>query len=126
MEMEGMYDGKNQITKVLDRWRVPGQITEVPKAGYDMKNSTYFVEDGSYLRLKNISLSYAISSERLKRMGIQKIQPYFSASNLLTWTKYSGMDPEVNQWGGNGAIQGIDWGTYPHSRSFVVGVNLEF
>ncbi|MNU02663.1 hypothetical protein D3C72_2464400 [compost metagenome] len=59
-------------------------------------------------------------------MGIQKIQPYLSASNLLTWTKYSGMDPEVNQYGNSGRVQGIDWGTYPQSRSFVVGVNVEF
>lgn len=126
MEMEGMYDGKNQITKVLDRWKIPGQITDVPKAGYDMKNSSYFVEDGSYLRLKNISLGYNFQSDRLKRVGINKLQPYFSASNLLTLTRYTGMDPEVNQWGGNGAIQGIDWGTYPHSRSFVFGLNLVF
>ncbi|AIM38954.1 membrane protein [Sphingobacterium sp. ML3W] len=126
METEGMYDGRNQTSVVLDRWRVPGQITDVPKAGFDMKNSTYFIEDGSYLRLKNISLGYAIAPERLKRIGIQKIQPYLSASNLLTWTKYSGMDPEVNQYGNSGRIQGIDWGTYPQSRSFVIGVNVEF
>lgn len=126
MEMEGMYDGKNQITKVLDRWKIPGQITDVPKAGYDMKNSSYFIEDGSYLRLKNISLGYNFHSDRLKRLGINKLQPYFSASNLLTLTRYTGMDPEVNQWGGNGAVQGIDWGTYPHSRSFVFGLNLLF
>ncbi|UIR56033.1 TonB-dependent receptor [Sphingobacterium sp. SRCM116780] len=126
METEGMYDGRNQTTVVLDRWKVPGQITNVPKAGFDMKNSTYFVEDGSYLRVKNISLGYSIAPERLKHIGIQKIQPYFSASNLLTWTKYSGMDPEVNQYGNSGRVQGIDWGTYPQSRSFVVGVNVEF
>lgn len=126
MEMEGMYDGKNQITKVLDRWQVPGQITNVPKAGYNIKNSTYFVENGSYLRLKNISLAYSINSERLKRANISKIQPYLSISNLFTLTKYTGMDPEVNQWGDNGAVQGIDWGSYPQSRSFVVGVNLVF
>lgn len=126
MEMEGMYDGKNQITKVLDRWQVPGQITNVPKAGYNIKNSTYFVEDGSYLRLKNISLAYSINSEKLKRANISKIQPYLSISNLFTLTKYTGMDPEVNQWGDNGAVQGIDWGSYPQSRSFVVGVNLVF
>ncbi|WP_132777877.1 SusC/RagA family TonB-linked outer membrane protein [Sphingobacterium alimentarium] len=126
MEMEGMYDGKNQITKVLDRWKIPGQITDVPKAGYDMKNSSYFIEDGSYLRLKNISLGYNFHSDRLKRLGINKLQPYFSASNLLTLTRFTGMDPEVNQWGGNGAVQGIDWGTYPHSRSFVFGLNLVF
>ncbi|MDR1089559.1 MAG: TonB-dependent receptor, partial [Prevotella sp.] len=58
IETEGMYDGKNQSTRVLDRWRVPGQITDVPKAGFDIKNSTYFIEDGSYLRVKDISLSY--------------------------------------------------------------------
>ncbi|MGJ1411837.1 SusC/RagA family TonB-linked outer membrane protein [Sphingobacterium thalpophilum] len=126
METEGMYDGKNQTTRVLDRWRVPGQMTDVPKAGFNIKNSTYFVEDGSYLRVKNISLGYTIAPERLKRIGIQKLQPYFSASNLLTWTKYSGMDPEVNQYGDSGAVQGIDWGTYPHSRSFVLGINIEF
>lgn len=126
METEGMYDGKNQSTRVLDRWRVPGQITEVPKAGFAMKNSSYFVEDGSYLRVKNISLSYNIKGESLTRMGITKLQPFVSVSNLLTWTNYSGMDPEVNQWGGSGAVQGIDWGTYPQNRSFVLGVSVEF
>lgn len=126
IETEGMYDGKNQSTRVLDRWRVPGQITEVPKADFDMKNSTYFVEDGSYLRVKNVSLSYSITGSKLTQLGVSKLQPYVSASNLLTWTKYSGMDPEVNQWGNSGAVQGIDWGTYPQSRAIVVGVNLEF
>lgn len=126
IETEGMYDGKNQSTKVLDRWKIPGQITNVPKAGFDLKNSTYFVEDGSYLRVKDVSLSYNIRAPFLKKAGISKLQPYFTATNLLTWTNYSGMDPEVNQWGNNGAVQGIDWGTYPHSKSFVFGVNVEF
>lgn len=126
METEGMYDGKNQTTRVLDRWQIPGQITEVPKANFTMRNSTYFIEDGSYLRLKNVSLSYNVTTNRLQQIGIAKIQPNLSASNLLTWTKYTGMDPEVNQWGNSGAVQGIDWGTYPHSRSFVIGLNLVF
>lgn len=126
IETESMYDGKNQTTRVLDRWQIPGQITDIPKANFIVKNSTFFIEDGSYLRVKNVSLSYNFSTGKLKRAGINKLQPYFSASNLLTLTKYTGMDPEVNQWGNNGAIQGIDWGTYPHSRSFVVGLNLEF
>lgn len=126
METEGMYDGKNQSTRVLDRWRVPGQIKEVPKANFDIRNSSYFIEDGSYLRVKNVSLSYNIQGQLLKRLKISRLQPYVSASNLLTWTNYSGMDPEVNQWGNNGAVQGIDWGTYPQSKSFVLGVNVEF
>ncbi|WP_080904180.1 TonB-dependent receptor [Parabacteroides sp. Marseille-P3160] len=126
METEGMYDGKNQSTRVLERWRVPGQITDVPKAGFDMKNSSYFVEDGSYLRVKDLSLSYNVKANFLQKLGVSRLQPYFTATNLLTWTKYKGMDPEVNQWGNSGAIQGIDWGTYPHSKSFVFGVNVEF
>ncbi|PPL01663.1 SusC/RagA family TonB-linked outer membrane protein [Parapedobacter indicus] len=126
IETEGMYDGKNQSTRVLDRWRIPGQVTDVPKAGFDLRNSSYFVEDGSYLRVKNISLGYNVRSDALTRLGINRLQPYISATNLLTWTNYSGMDPEVNQWGNSGAVQGIDWGTYPQNRSFVVGINVEF
>ena len=105
MEMMGMYDGKNQITDVLRRWVIPGQITDVPKAGFDMKNSSYFIEDGSYLRVKDITLSYDFSGAWMKKVGLTKLQPYFTATNLLTWTKYSGMDPEVNQWGNSGAVQ---------------------
>lgn len=126
METEGMYDGKNQSTHVLNRWRIPGQLTDVPKAGFDMKNSSYFVEDGSYLRVKDISLSYNFTGKLLKKWGISRLQPYFTANNLITWTDYSGMDPEVNQFGNSGAIQGIDWGTYPQSKSFVFGLNVEF
>ncbi|MDR3285914.1 MAG: TonB-dependent receptor [Prevotellaceae bacterium] len=126
IETEGMYDGKNQSTRVLDRWRVPGQITNVPKAGFDIKNSSYFVEDGSYLRVKDITFSYNFKSNFLKKIGVNRLQPYFTVSNLLTWTKYTGMDPEVNQWGNSGAVQGIDWGTYPHSKLYVFGINVEF
>lgn len=126
IETEGMYDGKNQSTRVLKRWRIPGQITDVPKANFNLKNSTYFVEDGSYLRVKDISLSYNVKANILKKWGINKLQPYFTASNLITWTNYSGMDPEVNQWGNSGAVQGIDWGTYPHCKTFVFGINVEF
>ena len=126
METEGMYDGKNQSTKVLARWRVPGQITDVPKAKWDIRNSTYFIEDGSYIRLKDISLSYDVPRKYISRIGLTRLQPYVSATNLLTLTKYSGMDPEVNQYGNSGSVQGIDWGTYPLNKSVVLGVKVEF
>ena len=126
METEGMYDSKNQSRNVLKRWRIPGQITDMPKAGWNMRNSTYFVEDGSYIRIKDISLAYDIKGKWMKKVGITRIQPYFTASNLVTFTHYSGMDPEVNQWGNSGAVQGIDWGTYPHCKSYVFGVNIDF
>jgi len=126
METEGMYDGKNQSTRVLNRWRIPGQITDIPKAGFDMKNSSYFVEDGSYLRIKDISLSYSFSGAWMKKIGLTRLQPYFTATNPFTFTKYKGMDPEVNYRGNAGAVQGIDWGTYPQCRSYVFGINVEF
>ena len=126
METEGMYDGKNQSTKVLARWRVPGQITDVPKAKWDIRNSTYFVEDGSYLRVKDISLSYDVPRKLISRFGLTRLQPYVPATNLLTLTDYSGMDPEVNQYGNSGSVQGIDWGTYPLNKSVVLGVKVEF
>ncbi|MDG5800247.1 TonB-dependent receptor [Marinilabiliaceae bacterium ANBcel2] len=126
IETEGMYDAKNQSTAVLDRWRIPGQITDVPRAGFEILPSSYFIEDGSYLRVKDVTLSYQFNNNLLYSWGIHRLEPYFTASNLLTWTNYSGMDPEVNQWGGSGSVQGIDWGTYPQTKSFVLGVNIDF
>ncbi|MCE4563984.1 TonB-dependent receptor [Maribellus sp. CM-23] len=125
-DTEGMHDLKNQSTKVLERWRTPGQITDVPKAGFNLQPSSYFVEDGTYLRVKDVTFSYNFNGGILNKLGVSRLQPYVTASNLLTITKYSGMDPEVNQWGNSGAVQGIDWGTYPHSKTFVFGLNVEF
>ncbi|MDR2627766.1 MAG: SusC/RagA family protein, partial [Dysgonamonadaceae bacterium] len=120
------FNLSNQSTRVLDRWRTPGQITDIPKANFYIEPSSYVIEDGSYLRVKDITLSYNFTGGFLQKIGVTRLQPYFTAQNLLTWTKYSGMDPEVNQWGNSGAVQGIDWGTYPHSRTYVFGLNIEF
>ncbi|MDD2797773.1 MAG: SusC/RagA family TonB-linked outer membrane protein [Bacteroidales bacterium] len=129
METEGMYDAKNQSIRVLDRWERPGMVTYMPRATSqkdNLKASTRFVEDGSFLRLKTLTLSYNLSSRLLKKASISRLQPYFTAQNLWTLTKYRGFDPEVNQYGGSATTQGIDWGTYPQSRSFVFGLNVEF
>ncbi|HQH40779.1 MAG TPA: TonB-dependent receptor [Bacteroidales bacterium] len=129
METEGMYDAKNQSVAVLDRWRRPGQITYMPRATIQKDNlvaSTRFIEDGSYLRVKSLTFSYNITEKHLQSWGINKFQIYFTAQNLLTFTRYSGFDPEVNQFGGSAVVQGIDWGTYPHSKGYIVGLNVEF
>lgn len=129
METEGMYDAKNQSIAVLDRWQRPGMVTYMPRATATKENlltSTRFVEDGSYLRVKSLTLSYNISSAALKKVMISRIQPYFTAQNLLTLTKYKGFDPEVSQYGGSATVQGIDYGTYPQSKSYVIGFNVEF
>ena len=128
IETEGMASGNNQTTTVLRRWRIPGQQTDVFRSNnpsWNVKNSTYWIEDGSYLKVKNITLSYDITSPKLKRINITRIQPYISLQNFITWTNYSGYDPEVSQ--SESATQmGIDWGTYPNVRTVVVGLNLTF
>ncbi|MDP3916285.1 MAG: TonB-dependent receptor [Bacteroidota bacterium] len=129
METEGMYDAKNQSVAVLDRWERPGMVTYMPRAVATKENlltSTRFVEDGSYLRLKTLTLSYNLASKWLRKMNITRLQPYFTTTNLLTLTKYKGFDPEVSQYGGSATVQGIDYGTYPQSKSYVIGFNVEF
>jgi TonB-dependent starch-binding outer membrane protein SusC len=129
METEGMYDAKNQSISVLDRWVRPGMVTYMPRATQDTKNllpSTRFVEDGSYLRLKTLTLSYEFKNAFFKKVGITRLQPYMTAQNLFTLTKYKGFDPEVSQYGGDPKVQGIDYGTYPQSKSYVFGINVEF
>ena len=128
IETEGMYDGKNQSTAVLNRWKKRGDITDIPRAvkGTDnIKASSRWVEDGSYLRRKTLTLAYNLPTQALQQYGIRKVQPYLTAQNLWTLTNYKGFDPEVNE-GLSGPTMGIDWGTYPQTKSFIFGLNIEF
>ncbi|MBQ7898695.1 MAG: TonB-dependent receptor [Bacteroidales bacterium] len=129
IEMVGMYNGANQIKDVVRRWRVPGQITDIPKAGADaidnLKASTRWIEDGSYLKVKNITLSYDIKHPALRKANISRIQPYVTLDNMITLTGYSGYDPEMSQWS-SATSMGIDWGTYPCVKTVLFGVNVEF
>lgn len=128
VDLEGMYDSKNQSTAVLNRWTKPGQITDIPKAGdiNNARNSTRFVEDGSYLRLKTVTLSYNLPTSFIGKANLKSVNFYVTGQNLLTFTKYSGFDPEVNAFGTSGTELGIDYGTYPQTKSVIFGVNVEF
>lgn len=130
MELEGMNDSKNQSTIVLDRWTTPGQVTAIPRAAKDNTSNTLtssrFIEDGSYLRLKTATLSYNFGPTTLGRLKMSRFMIYASGYNLLTFTDYSGLDPEVNQYEANGPEMGVDYGTYPQSRTFLFGVNVSF
>jgi TonB-linked SusC/RagA family outer membrane protein len=130
MELEGVNDSKNQLATVLDRWTTAGQITSIPKAIQNNTSNTYtssrFIENGSYLRLKTTTLSYNFGQMSLGKLKMSKFMVYASAYNLLTFTKYNGLDPEVNQYDANGPSMGIDYGTYPQSRTFLFGVNVGF
>jgi hypothetical protein len=118
LDLELMNDFKNQSTAVLDRWTTPGQVTNVPKAGSSsaLFISDRFVEDGTYVRLKAVTLGYNFK----KALGFNNINLYVTGQNLFTITNYSGFDPEVNSNGGS--IIGIDYGVYPQVRTFIVGL----
>ena len=99
-------------------------------AYYDMEiGDTYIhswaVEDGSYLKLSNITLGYTFPRKWLTKAGINSLRLYATANNLWTWTKYSGYDPEVSTMG-NSLTPGVDFGAYPRSHSYVFGINLTF
>lgn len=130
IDLEGMYDTKNQSTEVLNRWTTPGQITNIPKAlaasSENSLTSSRFVENASYLRLKTATVSYNFGKTTLGRWKMDKLMVFASSYNLLTFTKYSGLDPEVNRYGSNGPDMGVDYGTYPQSRTFLLGVNVGF
>lgn len=120
----GMSAAYNQTTDVLDRWTGEGTSNFMPRAVYGDPNgnnrvSDRFVEDGSYLRLKNITLAYNFPSKWIGKLGVEALRLSFSCENVATITSYSGFDPEVD-------INGIDLSRYPISRTFSFGLNLNF
>ncbi|GAB4051797.1 TonB-dependent receptor [Spirosoma litoris] len=118
-------------TEVLRSWRKEGDITDVPRGtpstiGRNGFPSSRWIEDGSYLRVKTATLGYTFPSALLKRIKIDNLRLYVSGQNLFTFTKYTGMDPEVNFRSGLPLLQGIDLGTYPQVRTLTFGLNLGF
>lgn len=87
--------------------------------------SDRYVEDGSYLRIQNISLGYRLPSKLISKAKISTARVYFSIQNLHTFTKYSGYDPEVGVFNNNIRLTNVDAGHYPNPRTFTVGVNIE-
>ena len=128
IDTEGMFDFRNQSVAVLRRWKRPGMKTDIPRSGNieNIHNSTRFVEDGSYLRVKNLTLAYDLPRSLFKRTPNVALQIYATAQNLLTFTKYSGYDPEVNAYGGSAVALGVDYGTYPQARTMILGVKFQF
>ena len=120
----------NQVRKALERWQAPGDITEVPRyeSGNTRNNwhSSRFLEDGSFLRVKNVSVAYNLPMKYAQRIKAQGIRIYGSATNLFTWTAYTGNDPEVNTLDGSTTAQGIDLFTLPQVKTMMVGVNVKF
>lgn len=123
VSLEGMYTIRNQTTKVLDRWTGEGTSNSIPRAIYsdpnkNTRNSDRFIEDGKYLRLKNLTLGYKLPTSLAKKAYLSSLRIYMSAQNLLTLTKYSGFDPEVQG--------GVDNSSYPLTRTISFGVDIKF
>jgi hypothetical protein len=123
--LEAASSTNNQLNSVINRWRTEGQVTDMPKATYNdpMGNSRFssrWIEDGSYLRLRSLSILYNIP---MKEKFIKSATIYAAAANLLTFTKYMGYDPEFSA-SPSVFAQGIDTGLAPLYRSFTIGLRI--
>lgn len=118
------------LTSMLTRWTPKTPRINSQRTGLDYNNeynyiSSYLVEDGSYLRLKNIQVAYNFGENLLRKLPIKSCRVYFTAQNLLTFTNYSGYDPEVNYLQSI-ITPGVDQGAYPRSKLYTFGLNLGF
>ncbi len=121
------FQGQKSKALLYDSWSTSNTGGTVPKASNKSNFSTntvacsYFIENGSYLRLKNLQVGYTFPATITKKIKITSLRIYLQAINLFTLTKYSGLDPEI---GGNDLAFGIDYGNYPKARQFIFGLNF--
>jgi TonB-linked SusC/RagA family outer membrane protein len=130
LDAEAMINNNNQSQAVNYRWRKEGDVTSIPRAMYGSESnyntlvSDRFVENGSFLRLNYLQLSYYFDSAFIKRvLGLRRLSIYASANNLFCLTKYKGVDPEVG-YGGYGAA--VDGGQTPRAKSYTFGITVDF
>jgi TonB-dependent starch-binding outer membrane protein SusC len=123
----------NIIEAHTNRWRSPenpgdGRTPRAIRGGRNnnFRYSSFYIFDGSFMRIRNVSLGYNIPSAALSRLGLQAARVYTTANNLFTFTSYPGLDPEVSNAGDNMRAAGLDYGGYPLPRTFTLGVNLTF
>ena len=128
-ELEYLSGLNNQDIDILNRWTPTNTNTDIPRATATRpanRISTRQIEDGTYLRLKNVQLAYNFPSKILQSIKIQSLRIYVTAQNMKTWTSYSGYDPEVNRFGQDSRSQGFDYGSYPAAKTMMVGLNVGF
>jgi TonB-linked SusC/RagA family outer membrane protein len=129
--LESQSDPNNQTTRVLNHWTPTNTNTDIPRpVRYDPAGNNRFsnrwLEDGSYVRLKNVTLAYTIPAALSKHAAIQNLRVYVTGQNLITWTHYLGYDPEVSANPFSTTQPGVDYGVYPQSRTYTVGLNATF
>ncbi len=125
---EAMDNYENYMTSALDAWTPENRDSDVPRAVFGdpnqnaRRNSTRFIEDGNYLRLRNIQLGYTLPSSLTQKASIERLRVYVSGQNLFTWTGYSGIDPEV----GGTLNAGTDFSSYPNVKTMLLGLQVNF
>ncbi|MEO6686955.1 MAG: SusC/RagA family TonB-linked outer membrane protein, partial [Dyadobacter sp.] len=124
LSFENPGGGRNMLAGLVDRWTPTNPNNDYASAYVSgrLPVTNHFVENGSYMRVKNISLGYTLP----KIKGIQQIRIYASVNNLLTITKYSGFDPEVNTYAGSNTVIGVDNLVYPQAKSLLGGLQITF
>ncbi len=119
----------NQLTYVIDRWTGPGSTDEIPRVTTGTTRNTifsdFYVEDGSFVRLRNIQLGYTMPKRWFAKAKVESMRVYVSANNLYTLTNYQGYDPDIGNFGG-ALSAGVDYGFYPQARVIMGGFNLKF
>ena len=128
---EGMNSVFGQANTVKNRWTPENTNTTIPRAVFQDPNnnrrvSDRFVEDASYVRLKNVTFGYTFPTKLLDKIKMRTARIYVTGQNLLTFTNYSGFDPEVSTFGETNTAAGTDFLTFPQSRSLIVGLNIGF
>ena len=118
----------NQLAYVIDRWTGPNSTNEHPRLTTGPTNnnlfSDYYVEDGSFVRLRNLQFGYTLPSTLLRKMHIESLRIYVAANNLITLTRYMGFDPDL---GSSSVLSaGVDYGMYPQARSLMGGLQIKF
>jgi hypothetical protein len=118
----------NQMDYVIDRWTGPGSTNEHPRLTTEATRnnvfSSYFVEDGSFLRLRNVQLGYSFPKNWMKKVKVENLRIYASVNNLFTLTRYMGFDPDLSSPGVLSA--GVDFGFYPQARTIMGGLQITF
>lgn len=126
MRAENMYTNDNQSIATNWRWRKEGDVTDMPRAlyqyGYNWMPSDRFVEDGSFLRFKYLTFNYAFPKKLMEKIRFQQLNLYLTLNNIYTWTKYTGVDPEISPNALTGVVE--DWSTTPRSQYFTFGVTI--
>jgi len=118
----------NRHEDVLDSWTPSNTDTDMPALSESIRNdetqpNSWFVEDGSYVKLKTLQIGYTLPSSATSKLGISNARIYVAGNNLLTFSKYSGMDPEI---GGSPLTLGVDSGAYPQASITSLGINVTF